>query len=177
MKLALAAVVIAALQSCISINPNGYEMLSAEQRAKVVRPNRPIEELTRCDTIYIVNDSIVRDFLRDKDLAIVCCYLTICTSEYCLRPDLIHRNLQDCGLPFVMIAGDYYCARDYNVNYPFITIDSDHYKTKRYNRSIKRLFLALGCGDNWWHDYTLFRHGEYLGSGRSLEEAMKLIEP
>ena len=150
----------------------GVELLTQEERQKVVSTTLPIDSLTADGKVYVVSVDKIKEYTSGGDTVLVYTWVPGCTSEQCTLPSAIERYCQrqnyKCLFLLISITStDCFAAFDAQ-HTPLIMPDFSPYGTK-YKWKYYPLFTQDMIGKEHDYDIWLFADGRYLKSVR-LEE-------
>ena len=125
---------------------SGYKLLTDEEKERVVRCDRPIEELGNDGNVYVVDTAQMRAYLQRHDSVMVYDWSPGCPADHCISLPLFESLCKSHGVTSCIIKEyfqlDSLPSRD-KVASPILFIDKSMYRTDYCNKYTKRFYGQL----------------------------------
>lgn len=147
---------------------SGYKLLTDEQKERVIRCDRPIEELENDGNVYVVDTAQVRAYLQRHDSVMVYDWGVNCHAEHCISLPLFESLCKSHGVT-PCIVKEYFQLDSLpsrkKVASPILFIDKSMYRTDYCNKYTKRFYGQLTgttMKERGYGRFHLFVKGGYV---------------
>ncbi len=161
----------------ISINESGYKSLSKENKARIVRCDRPIDSLTYNSRIYQIDTEQMRQYLNRHGDVIIYGYASFCHSENCINPRMAEKLCKENDFGFCLIIETYdYLERIPNMEVPILSIYQERYhtdKTPKYCEMFYKDLTGTTYEERGYGRFYHFKYGKFIKAYDNINDVFK----
>lgn len=147
---------------------SGYNHLSKQERANVVKYDGDIDSIRNLSKVYAVTSEQIKHYLSRHKNVIVYDYTPECRSANCINPARLVDMCAGKGADVLVVANmydDVFTAL--NPDFPILMINTDVLKSKWRGKYIDEFFQALSgrtLKETNYASYHYFKKGKYVRS-------------
>ena len=147
---------------------SGYNLLTDEEKERVIRCDCPIEELENDGNVYVVDTAQMRAYLQRHDSVMVYDWSPGCPADHCISLPLFESLCKSHGVTSCIVQEymrfDSLPSRD-KVASPILFIDKSMYDTDRCDKYTDRFYGQLTgttMKERGYGRFHLFVKGGYV---------------
>lgn len=169
------------LTSCqISGLTTGYNLLSQQQKERVVNYKGSIDSISDYSCVYNITAEQVKDYVSTHKKVLVYDYTPFCKAPSCIAPNLLLNSCKRKGIDLLVVANIYdEIFLHVDKGFPMLMMDATAYNTKwRWKYDNRFIYALIGRLPKEVRDasYHYFNNGKYIGSYQFASDILQLVE-